>query len=201
MMNKRRLLVMVLLFCCMAGCGRNGENDDADNMGWTKVQEQGDEGSSDRTQAAGEGAETGEAIEGVIAEQSFEVELDDWGTVMFASIAPADGIGGARFVLAKDGAVVYTFPESRTSDEFVEVSAVSFLDYNEDGRKDVIVLTRYRNGTAAWSEADVFCRKTPIICFTWIIRIWLTIAMMHQHRTGRLFTVTVCWKSGCLHKE
>lgn len=178
-MKKRRLLVAVLLFCCMAGCGKNGENDDTGNMEWTKVQEQGD---SERTQAAGEGTETeieagfsgdngtsggnagiimenGEVVEGVIAEQSFEVELDDWGTVMFASIAPADGIGGARFVLAKDGAVVYTFPESRTSDEFVEVSAVSFLDYNEDGRKDVIVLTRYRNGTAVWSEADVFLQE------------------------------------------
>ena len=178
-MKKRRLLVTVLLFCCMAGCGRNGENDNTDNTGWIKVQEQGE---TDRTQAAGEAAETGieagspndngtsggnagiimengEVVEGVITEQSFEVELDDWGTVMFASIAPADGIGGARFVLAKDGAVVYTFPESRTSDEFVEVSAVSFLDYNEDGRKDVIVLTKYRNGTAVWSEADVFLQE------------------------------------------
>ena len=109
-MKKRRILVAVLLFCCMAGCGKNGENDDTGNTEWTKVQEQGD---SDRTQAAGEGAgteietgfssdsgtaggnagiimENGEVVEGVIAEQSFEVELDDWGTVMFASIAPAD---------------------------------------------------------------------------------------------------------------
>lgn len=187
-MKKRKLLIPAfLLVCCIAGCGSNRENEKyTEDTAWSKVQEQEGSGSAEQMQTAGEGneagteagfwadgsssventgiiSENGEVVEGVIAEQSFEVELDDWGTVMFASIAPAGEKGAPRFVLAKGGSVVYTFPENKfpKSDEFVEVSAVSFTDYNEDGRQDVIVLIKYRNGTAVWSEADVFLQENP----------------------------------------
>lgn len=162
MKKRKQLFPALLLVCCMAGCGNGGENEEyAGNTAWSKVQEQ------EGTENAGIISENGEVVEGVITEQSFEVELDDWGTVMFASIAPAGEKGAPRFVLAKDGSVVYTFPENKHStsdefsDEFVEVSAVSFMDYNEDGRQDVIVLIKYRNGTAMWSEADVFLQENP----------------------------------------
>ncbi|MDE6202149.1 MAG: hypothetical protein K2G19_01585, partial [Lachnospiraceae bacterium] len=97
----------------------------------------------------------------IITKQSFEVELDEWGTVTFISTAPKDNKGAPRFLLTKSDAVVYTFPEDSylKSDDFVEVSAVSFGDYNEDGKKDVIVLIQYCNGPDVWNEAQIFLQE------------------------------------------
>lgn len=166
-MKKRKLFLPALLFlCCIGGCGRSGEKEEPiENMTGMPVQGQEDAGDSE---AASQGnasvlIENGEPVEGIITEQSFEVELDGWGTVTFVSIAPEDHKGAPRFVLAKEGVAVYTFPEdsSLKSDDFVEVGAVSFADYNEDGRKDVIVLVQYGNGPDVWKEARIFLQENP----------------------------------------
>lgn len=100
-------------------------------------------------------------IEGLIEEQSFEVELDGWGKVTFASIAPVNPGGAPEFVLAKDNEIIYTFPGIDRADTFVQISAVSFEDYNEDGKKDVIVLAEYSNGVNTWNEPCIFLQENP----------------------------------------
>lgn len=95
-----------------------------------------------------------------IEEHSFEVELDGWGKVMFAPFAhetgendteQAQGTRDVQFKLLKDGKTVYTFPARYADDvlqgqKFEEVAAVSFYDYNEDGRKDILLLIKYTDG-------------------------------------------------------
>ena len=152
-MKRIKTIVFVLLFLGLAGgCGKTGTGENAADTEWSEVET----GTSDRIEIVDEDAvsgdktgmtedagssETGEAavdqktkamelVEGMIAEQSFEVELDDWGNVLFVSAAPADNKGEPHFVLVKGGSIVYTFPESRFpgSDDFVEVSAVAFTE-------------------------------------------------------------------------
>lgn len=176
MKREKILLPALLLFCfagsCMAGCGKIEadipEVSSADDVETRKNSEE--EALSEMISENGyevdvltDVAEAQSAIEGMIAEQSFNVELDDWGKVMFVSVAPEGTKGAPHFILVKDGKTVYTFPESAfpKSDEFMEVSAVSFADYNMDGKKDVIVLIRYQYGASAWSEAQVFLQENP----------------------------------------
>lgn len=103
------------------------------------------------------------SIEGMIKEQSFEVELEGWGKVCFVSIAPKGDNEHPGFILVKEGETVYTFPQTSeiAGDRFMEVSAVSFQDYNQDGKKDVIVLATYGNGERKWKEAEIFLRENP----------------------------------------
>lgn len=106
-----------------------------------------------------EGAET---LEGLLIDQSFPVELDGWGNVMFASFEPLDHpsdnpdygttmFGDARFMLLSGDETVYMFPgetednilEGRT--QFLQVVSVAFKDYDEDGRTDILLLLEYED--------------------------------------------------------
>ena len=89
-----------------------------------------------------------------IEEQSFEVSLNDWGTVTFTSYAPEnspflpDGWNpDVRFYLMDGEEVLYEFPgwneEYTVTDLFLAVSAISFKDYNDDGLLDIITLCEY----------------------------------------------------------
>lgn len=100
-------------------------------------------------------------IEGIIEDQSFDVELDGWGNVKFASISPLVDTEIPSFVLLKDERVVYNFPMTNKSGtaSFVKISAVSFLDYNMDEKKDIIVLIQYGDGASTWNEAQIFLQE------------------------------------------
>lgn len=89
-----------------------------------------------------------------IEEQSFEVELNDWGNVTFASYVPEitsflpDGLNpDIRFYLMDEEKMLYEFPgwneEHTVTDMFLTISAVAFKDYNEDDLLDVITLCEY----------------------------------------------------------
>ena len=89
----------------------------------------------------------------VITEQSFDVELNDWGEVQFVSYLPTYETlwEDVSFVLAKDNQIIYYFPEcyennSTENDSvgmFDSVEAVGFQDIDGDGAKDVIVIINY----------------------------------------------------------
>ncbi|MCM1215287.1 MAG: YARHG domain-containing protein [Lachnospiraceae bacterium] len=116
--------------------------------------------------------------EGQIAEQSFPVDLEEWGEVTFASFWPEqdmfqkDGIwmyGDARFMLLKDGEAAYISPEQfedngMRGQQFGQVVSVAFCDYNEDGRTDVLLILEYAGvqgidiGTS-WMEVRAYARK------------------------------------------
>ena len=103
-------------------------------------------------------------LEGQIMDQSFETELDGFGKVVFASFEPIDYIsenpeygttmfGDVRFKLLspENGEEIFEFP-GETDDniligftQFREVLSVAFKDYNEDGRKDILILSEYLN--------------------------------------------------------
>ena len=92
----------------------------------------------------------------VITEQSFEVDLNDWGEVRFVSYLPTyDTLWeDVSFVLAKDNQIVYHFPayfennstENDSVGMFDNVEAVGFQDIDGDGAKDVIVIVNYVTG-------------------------------------------------------
>lgn len=92
----------------------------------------------------------------VIAEQSFDVNLNDWGEVRFVSYLPTyDTLWeDVSFVLAKDNQIVYYFPacfennstENDTIGMFDSVEAVGFQDIDGDNQKDVIVIINYVTG-------------------------------------------------------
>lgn len=113
--------------------------------------------------------------EGQITEQSFEVTLDGWGEVTFASFEPERDpytknyftvYGDARFMLIKDDKVFYIFPEEyenneMTGQQFEQVAAVSFMDYDEDGRQDILLLIEYGGVQGidigeSWTEARIY---------------------------------------------
>ena len=47
----------------------------------------------------------------VIENQTFEIQLDDWGMVTFTSVAPEENSNNPEFLLVKNDKVIYEFPE------------------------------------------------------------------------------------------
>lgn len=92
-----------------------------------------------------------------IAEQSFDVSLEDWGEVTFVSCKPQfQDFEDASFFLIRGDRILYQFPYLREDNNilgymgiFDNVGAVAFRDINGDGKKDIIIVTYYcyRAGT------------------------------------------------------
>ena len=92
----------------------------------------------------------------VIAEQSFDLDLNDFDEVRFVSYQPTyDTLWeDVSFVLAKDNQIIYYFPayyENNSTENdgigiFDSVEAVGFQDIDGDGSKDVIVIINYVTG-------------------------------------------------------
>ncbi|MDW2796050.1 hypothetical protein RZO55_00425 [Clostridium boliviensis] len=91
----------------------------------------------------------------IIQDQSFQVELNDWGDVRFVSYGPGAGsdFEDVSFYLTKDNKVVFSFPyygENNKTDQYAglfdSVESVAFRDVNGDKLKDVIVIINYISG-------------------------------------------------------
>ncbi len=75
-----------------------------------------------------------------IADQSFSVNLGGWGEVEFVSVEPdGEERRDVTFYLEKEGQIVYAFPAVDAAG-FKQVLAVSFRDFNRDGKQDVIAV-------------------------------------------------------------
>lgn len=158
--------LLILFILGINGCGKKEENVVREPE-WETVEEEKEtkpvgEGSGigladDEVEKKRDEENYGDLVEELIENQSFEVELDEWGEVFFAA-ALTDESKQPRFMLLKNHEVVYTFPETSKSldDKFLEVSAVAFRDYNGDGKKDVIVLITYTDGQEMWNEPQIF---------------------------------------------
>lgn len=107
---------------------------------------------------------------GKIQEQSFDVTLDGWGNVTFASFLPEENEnhdGDVRFQLLQEGKVVYRFPgktenNRRPSQTFRQVAAVSFKDYNSDGKTDIILIIEYapqQHPEESYSEVRLYTQS------------------------------------------
>lgn len=182
-MRKVRIAAVLMpLLLGISGCGKEDGNVTAEPR-WETVDEgdskatgqeegsgseegdekpSGTEGTLLDGEKSGDGAEGyGDLVQGLIADQSFEVELDDWGKVFFASAEPSKEVEPPHFMLLKDKEVVYTFPETEggAGNQFVRVSAVAFQDYNMDGKKDVVTLVTYSNGQDSWNQPEIFLQE------------------------------------------
>lgn len=94
-----------------------------------------------------------------IAEQSFDVSLEDWGEVTFVSCKPQfQDFEDASFFLIRGDRILYRFPYLREDNNilgymgtFDNVGAVAFRDINNDGKKDIIIVTYYCY-RAGWAD-------------------------------------------------
>lgn len=143
----------------LAGCGHASDKETQINGNNQTVEEQTDISLDSQTNEAEKetliaDAEILAELGVLIEEQTFDVTLNDWGNVTFASFAPEnnsyqpDGMNSdVRFCLVKNGEVLYEMPgyneEHTNVYMFLAVSAVAFKDYNDDGLLDVITICEY----------------------------------------------------------
>lgn len=107
------------------------------------------------------GGEPGDQTQGrldadrILEEQSFQVELNDWGTVRFVSYEPDSSAGNpledVTFYLVKEEEILYQFPQIGTDGEsgygmYYNVKFVLFTDTNADGKEDVVIGAEYMTG-------------------------------------------------------
>lgn len=159
-MNKKNVVILlVTIMLGITGCGEKKADaiQDTEVSENTKVVENTELTSSEQTDL-----DVGNSLDRIIENQTFEVELDDWGKVTFASMTPESNSNEPDFVLLKDGKIIYTFPktEHSNSDNFEQVNAVKFTDYNMDGKKDILILVQYSYEGQAWSEPIIFLADT-----------------------------------------
>lgn len=117
-------------------------------------------GKTEQTQQLLSG-ENGEQAQGrldadrIIEEQSFEIELNDWGDVRFVSYEPASSEmsswGDVSFYLMKNEEILYQFPYIGTDHSsdyglFYDVKFVMFMDTNADAKEDVVIGAEYVTG-------------------------------------------------------
>ena len=153
-----QMMVVGIMFG-LVGCGQesdketliNGTNQTLEEQTGTSSDSQTNETEKETLIADAEIlAELGVLIE----EQTFDVTLNDWGNVTFASFAPEDNSyqpdgmnSDVRFCLVKNGEVLYEMPryneENTNVYMFLAVSAVAFKDYNDDELLDVITICEY----------------------------------------------------------
>lgn len=91
----------------------------------------------------------------IIEEQSFQVELNDWGEVRFVSYEPdpsgRDSHEDVSFYLMKDDEILYQFPyigadHSSGYGLYWDVKFVMFTDTNADEKEDVVIGAEYMTG-------------------------------------------------------
>lgn len=88
----------------------------------------------------------------MIAEQSFDVTIDDWGEVKFVSCRPSSCDFEASFYLIRDEQILYKFPYMREDNKrnytgcFDSIEAVAFRDIDDDGKEDIIIIFNYVSG-------------------------------------------------------
>ena len=91
----------------------------------------------------------------IIQDQSFHVELNNWGYVRFISYVPDNSVDfeDVSFYLMDDKNVIYAFPyycENNNTEYYAglfdSMVAVAFCDVNNDAFKDVIIIINYITG-------------------------------------------------------
>ncbi len=103
----------------------------------------------------------------LIEEQSFDVTLDGFGEVMFASFLPEDKKDVPEFYLIQEDEKIYHFPNRTESNntEFQQILAVSFRDFNMDGYDDVILLLEFMEDNAAIRVPYIYLRNNADAMF------------------------------------
>lgn len=92
-----------------------------------------------------------------IESQSFMVNLNSWGNVKFVSgkLTAGNHIPVVFYLTNKDGDILYDFDAALPYN--VDVKAVSFVDVNKDGLKDIIIIVAGNDGSG--QVATVYLQK------------------------------------------
>ena len=106
--------------------------------------------------------------EGKIEDQSFEITLEPWGKVTFASYMPEENgepTADVTFRVIQDGKILMTLNGAfndniRSNQCFMSVDAVSFPDFNGDGYMDLIIIASY--DFASGPDAGQGCTEASI---------------------------------------
>ena len=105
-------------------------------------------------------ADINKIYENMISEQSFDILLNDWGNVTFASCMPMSNSGvythpqaDVSFYLLSNKQVIYRFPYVNASEGNIrewglvdDISFVMFTDVNGDKRDDVVIGILFETG-------------------------------------------------------
>ncbi len=158
-------LSCVLAGSLLAGCGSGTDvmQNGAQESSYSETQNDASESTSDVAQNetsesadsveqnnasenTGESAARGKKIES----QSFNVDLEPFGNVTFASYEPdtsKNALADVVFCIEQDEKLILQLPganaENVNTELFHQVEAVSFTDYTNDGIEDIIVIVSY----------------------------------------------------------
>ena len=161
--------LMLLVGCEGQGIQKQTEQEETDIASQVQqnVEEEAllDETSSNQSEKPEEPEQTeeisGDKVQGklneerIIEEQSFQVELNDWGEVRLVSYEPdpseRDPDEDVTFYLLKDDEILYQFPyigEDHRSGYglYWDVKFVMFMDTNADGKEDIVIGPEYMTG-------------------------------------------------------
>lgn len=163
----KRIIIFIALisYLTLMGCGKvesaseitaqNQEamTDDFDESEYSNLQESYEEEIEIPEEEIVEIDTIEEVNEYIIAEQTFDVCLEDWGDVTFATCKiPRSIFTDASFFLIKEEQVLYKFPQRFKENRleftgaFDSVGAVAFRDINDDKKDDIIIISYYVSG-------------------------------------------------------
>ena len=157
-MKKNILFGLIILSFVLAGCKQDVKEEKEASTEVTKELSGGQEEVTETPE------QNTQSFKGrVIENQTFEIQLNDWGMVTFTSVAPEENSNDPEFLLVKNDKVIYEFPEIKAdaSDSFKQISGVKFSDVNMDGKKDVLLLLQYCNDGDSWNMPVIFLQENP----------------------------------------
>ena len=157
-MKKNILFGLIILSFVLAGCKQDVKEEKEASTEVTKELSGGQEEVTETPE------QNTQSFKGrVIENQTFEIQLNDWGMVTFTSVAPEENSNDPEFLLVKNDKVIYEFPEIKAdaSDSFKQISGVKFSDVNMDWKKDVLLLLQYSNDGDSWNMPVIFLQENP----------------------------------------
>lgn len=99
----------------------------------------------------------------VIVEQCFSANFENYGNVKFISgLKRENSNDNANFYLTNDkNSVLYKFPDfyGNQKGTFSDISAVSFVDVNKDGLKDIIIVANYNIDGSTKILSSIYFQK------------------------------------------
>lgn len=132
----------------------------------------------------------------LIEDQTFEVELDGWGQITFASYLPKDENDDVTFLFLQNGEIVNCLEDGSHAygyeqDKFVSVEAIAFKDCNQDDFKDIITIIQYeRSDKSTYNTVRVYTCHDISVEFQRDLQMEEYIAK--QHATDSIQAVMNC---------
>ncbi len=176
---KRKYVLLMVICLLVTGCGKEKPKVENRTVASQLDKEKEDiinAGANESTNSGIDSVETDNESTDVsdkqIKEQSFDIALDSWGDVTFASFMPEENKnkdGDVQFKLLNGNEEIYHFPgitedNCRDGQSFEKVEAIAFKDYNKDGKKDIIIINEYApqsgpNAEDSYKEVRVYTQK------------------------------------------